>query len=89
MSSHCFTRNGYHYFLVSDGDGFYKLHSDADYLQYLQANEKEPGVITSITNGETILLTRGERFEDKIVTDIQRVDGKPPTFKIKLSREKK
>lgn len=89
MSSHCFTRNGYHYFLVSDGDGFYRLHSDADYLQYLQANEKQPGVITSITNGETVLLTRGERFEDKIVTDIQRVDGKPPTFKIKLSREKK
>ena len=85
MSSYSFTRNGYHYFLVADGDGFYRLHSDADYLQYLQANETEPGVITSITNGEIVLLTRGEKFGKTVVTDIQRIEGNPTVFRIKLS----
>lgn len=85
MSSYSFTRNGYHYFLVADGDGFYRLHSDADYLQYLQANETEPGVITSITNGEIILITRGEKFGKTVVTDIQRIEGNPTVFRVKLS----
>ena len=85
MSSFSFTKNGYHYFLVSDQDGFYRLHSDADYLQYLQANETEPGIITSITNGEIILLTRGEKFGDRIVTEIQRIDVNPTVFRVKLS----
>ena len=86
MSSHCFTKNGYHYFLVSDGDGFYRLHSDADYLQYLQANETEPGTITSITNGEIVLLTRGEKFGDTVVTEIQRIEGSTTVFRVKLSK---
>lgn len=85
MSSHCFTKNGYHYFLVSDGDGLYRLHSDADYLQYLQANETKPGIITSITNGEIVLLTRGEKFGDRVVTEIQKTGS--DNFKIKLSQE--
>lgn len=84
MSSYSFTKNGYHYFLVSCGDGFYKLHSDADYLQYLKAKEQTPGVITSITNGEIVLITLGQKFENKVVTEIQRVKGNIPTFKIKL-----
>ena len=87
MSSYSFTKNGYHYFLVSDGDGLYRLHSDADYLQYLQANETKPGIITSITNGEIVLLTRGEKFGDRVVTEIQRIEGSPTVFKVKLSEK--
>ena len=87
MSSYSFTKNGYHYFLVADGDGFYRLHSDADYLQYLQANETKPGIITSITNGEIVLLTRGETFGDRVVTEIQRIEGSPTVFKVKLSEK--
>lgn len=86
MSSYSFTKNGYHYFLVADGDGFYRLHSDADYLQYLQANETEPGTINSITNGEIVLLTRGEKFGDTVVTEIQRIEGSPTVFRVKLSK---
>ena len=86
MSSYSFTKNGYHYFLVADGDGFYRLHSDADYLQYLQTNETEPGTITSITNGEIVLLTRGEKFGDTVVTEIQRIEGSPTVFRVKLSK---
>ena len=88
MSSYSFTKNGYHYFLVSYGDGLYRLHSDADYLQYLQANETKPGIITSITNGEIVLLTRGEKFGDRVVTEIQRIEGSPTVFKVKLSEKK-
>jgi len=86
MSSYSFTKNGYHYFLVADGDGFYRLHSDADYLQHLQANETEPGTITSITNSEIVLLTRGEKFGDTVVTEIQRIEGSPTVFRVKLSK---
>jgi hypothetical protein len=86
MSSYSFSRNGYNYFLVSDGKGSYQLHTDANYLQYLEVNEKRPGVITSITNGETVILTRGQKFEDKFVSKIERIDGNPPIFKIKLEK---
>ena len=85
--SYSFSKNGYHYFLVSDGDdGYYRLQSDADYPQPLQANEEKPGVITSITNGENILLALGERIEDQIVTEIQKT-GSDNVFKVKLSQE--
>ena len=88
MSSYTFNNNGYHYFLVSDGDGFYLLHSDADYLQPLQANEEEPGVITSITNGENTLLTLGQKFykdgEEKTIKEFVEVKGATPTFKVKI-----
>lgn len=86
MSSHCFIKNGYHYFLVSKDDGYYWLYSDADFaLQYLRANETNK-VITSITKGETILLTLGQKFGDMIVTEIQRIQDKTSMFKVKLEK---
>ena len=88
MSSFCFTQNGYHYFLVANDDGYHRLLSDADSLQYLKTNEKNTEVITSITSGETVLLTLGQRFEEKFVTEIQRIEENNSKFKVKLSRKK-
>ena len=47
-------------------------------------NYRGPG----LEEGLRILEKAKKEVGVKIVTDIQRVDGKPPTFKIKLSREK-
>lgn len=88
MSTFSFSKNGYNYFLEPCGEGYYQLRSDVEYLQYLQANETKPGIITSITNGEIVLLTRGEKFGDRVVTEIQRIEGSPTVFKVKLSEKK-
>lgn len=88
MSTFCFTQNGFHYFLVANDDGYHRLLSDADSLQYLKTNEKDTEVITSITSGETVLLTIGQRFEENYVTEILRIDENNSKFKIKLSRKK-
>ncbi len=82
MNSYCFTKNGYHYFLVANEDGHYCLYSDADFaLQYLRANETN-GIITSITKDDTVLLSLGQIFEGKVVTKIIKTKDLP--FKVKL-----
>ncbi|MBO4516891.1 hypothetical protein J5751_05740 [bacterium] len=74
--------------MVANDDGYHRLLSDADSLQYLKTNEKDTEVITSITSGETVLLTIGQRFEENYVTEILRIDENNSKFKIKLSRKK-
>lgn len=88
MKTYYFLNNGYHYFLEPCGEEFYQLHSDAEYLQQLEANEAESGIINSITIGRIVLLTLGDVFEDMIVTEIQKTEGNHPAFGIKLEKRK-
>lgn len=85
MNSIIFTKGGYHYFLVPKEDGYYWLYSDVDFaLQYLRTNELIKGVITSITKGEEIILTLGQRFQGNVVSEIKRINKHGTSFKVKL-----
>jgi len=85
MNSIIFTKGGYHYFLVPKEDRYHWLYSDADFaLQYLRTNELIKGVITSITKGEEVILTLGQRFQGNIVSEIKRISRHGTSFKVKL-----
>lgn len=89
MNSICFTKGGYHYFLIPNEDGYHRLMTDdVDFaLQYLRAVELN-GVITSITKGEVKLLTLGQKLKDvdkeRVVKEIVRIEGTNSAFKVKL-----